>query len=241
MIASKAMKNGECSTNPTDPITQPIITSTIYITPQKKQNLGGNSEKTLRVHYSLVVLVMMYQMKMYILLPMIHYSVANTAQDSELPSLKKRFKKLERRNKSRTLGLKRLRKLSSARRLESSDEASLGDQEDASKQGRKIAAIDADTEVTLVDETQGKNDEEMFDTCILDGEEVFAEQDVVEKEVSVVDLVTTVGEVVTTASVEVTTDNATTTTVDELTLAQTLIEIKAAKPKLRVDMIKETK
>ncbi|GKA66347.1 hypothetical protein Tco_0766155 [Tanacetum coccineum] len=36
--------------------------------------------------------------------------------------------------------------------------------------------------VTLVDETQGRNDEEMFDTCILDGEEVFAEQDVVEKE-----------------------------------------------------------
>ncbi|GJS69698.1 hypothetical protein Tco_0702539 [Tanacetum coccineum] len=50
--------------------------------------------------------------------------------------------------------------------------------------GRKIADIDADAEVTLVDETQGRNDEEMFDTCILDGEEVFAEQDVVEKEVS---------------------------------------------------------
>ncbi|GJZ83000.1 hypothetical protein Tco_0648173, partial [Tanacetum coccineum] len=42
--------------------------------------------------------------------------------------------------------------------------------------------------------------------------------------VSVVDLVTTAGEVVTTASA--------TTTVDELTLAQTLIEIKAAKPKV---------
>ncbi|GJV74924.1 putative ribonuclease H-like domain-containing protein [Tanacetum coccineum] len=122
---------------------------------------------------------------------------ANTAQDSEIASLKKRFKKLERRNKSRTLGLKRLRKLSSARRLESSDEASL--------------------EVTLVDETQGRNDEEMFYTCILDGEEVFVEQDVVEKEVSVVDPVTTADEVVTTASVKVSTaevaiDSATTTT-----------------------------
>ncbi|GKD46296.1 putative ribonuclease H-like domain-containing protein [Tanacetum coccineum] len=122
------------------------------------------------------------------------------------------------------------------RRLESSDEASLGDQEDASKQGRKIADIDANAEVTLVDETQGGNDEEMFDTSILNGEEVFAEQGVVEKEVSVVDPVTTAGEVVTTASVEVSTaevaiDSATTTTVDELTLAQTVIEIKAAKPK----------
>ncbi|GKA42070.1 hypothetical protein Tco_0734730 [Tanacetum coccineum] len=70
-------------------------------------------------------------------------------------------------------------------------------------------------EVTLVDETQGRNDEEMFDTGILDGEEVFAEHDVVEKEVS---------------TSKVTTDSATTTIVDELTLAQTLIEIKAAKP-----------
>ncbi|GJX07397.1 hypothetical protein Tco_0195329 [Tanacetum coccineum] len=39
------------------------------------------------------------------------------------------------------------------------------------------------------------------------------------------------GEVVTTTNVEVTTINAPTTTIDELTLAQTLIKIKAAKPK----------
>ncbi|GJZ41369.1 hypothetical protein Tco_0588255 [Tanacetum coccineum] len=48
---------------------------------------------------------------------------------------------------------------------------------------------------------------------------------------SVAGPVTTAGEVVTTANVEVTTANAPTTTIDELTLAQTLIEIKAAKPK----------
>ncbi|GJT65066.1 uncharacterized mitochondrial protein-like protein [Tanacetum coccineum] len=59
---------------------------------------------------------------------------------------------------------------------------------------------------------KGRNDEEMFDTCILDGEEVFAEQDVVKKEVSTAEVVTT-------------------TTIDELTMAQTLIEIKATKPK----------
>ncbi|GJR38356.1 retrovirus-related pol polyprotein from transposon TNT 1-94 [Tanacetum coccineum] len=169
---------------------------------------------------------------------------AKTAEDSEIASLKKSVKKLERRNKSRTLRLKRLRKVGSARRLESFDEASLGDQEDASKQGRKIADIDANAEVTLVDETQGRNDGEMFDKGILDGEEVFAEHDVVKKEVSAADPVTTAGEVVTTASVEVSTtevaiDSATTTTVDELTLAQTLIEIKAAKPKVRGVMIQE--
>ncbi|GJY01712.1 hypothetical protein Tco_0359864 [Tanacetum coccineum] len=96
------------------------------------------------------------------------------------------------------------------------EDEGLGDQEDASKQGRKIADIDADVEITLVDETRGRNDKEMFDIGILDGEEVFAEQDVVENEVS---------------TAKVATNSTTATTVDELTLAQTLIEIKVAKPK----------
>ncbi|GKB03469.1 hypothetical protein Tco_0831612, partial [Tanacetum coccineum] len=106
---------------------------------------------------------------------------AKTAQAKEIASLKKRVKQLEKRRKLRTLRLKRLRK------------------------GRKTADLDADAEVTLVDETQKVNkDNLMFDT------------------VSDVDPVTTAGEVVTTASVEI---------LDELTLAQTLIEIKTAKPK----------
>ncbi|GJS03889.1 hypothetical protein Tco_0320397 [Tanacetum coccineum] len=70
---------------------------------------------------------------------------------------------------------------------------SLGDQDDASKQGRKIADINVDDDA--------------------DAEEVEVEK------------------VVSTAEVEVTTASATTTTVDELTLTQTLIEIKANKPK----------
>ncbi|GJZ79470.1 ribonuclease H-like domain-containing protein [Tanacetum coccineum] len=111
-----------------------------------------------------------------------------TSQAVEITKLKERVKKLERRNKSRTLGLKRLRK------------------------GRKIADLDADAEVTLVDEAQERNDDNlMFDTGVLDEQEVEVEK------------------VVSTA--EVTTVIATTTTVDELTLAQTLIKIKAAKPK----------
>ncbi|GKG27441.1 hypothetical protein Tco_0403144, partial [Tanacetum coccineum] len=91
--------------------------------------------------------------------------------------------------------------------------------------GRKIVDLDADAEVTLIDKTQERYDEEMlFDVQDdLQGEEFFAEKEVAKKEVSALDPVTTVGEVVTTASA--------TTTVDELTLAQTLIEIKAAKPK----------
>ncbi|GJW95036.1 hypothetical protein Tco_0174708 [Tanacetum coccineum] len=165
---------------------------------------------------------------MYIHSPMIHYSVVElctnlsqrvldlentkTSQAAEITKLKERVKKLERMNKSRTLGLKRLRKVGRSVQVVSSKDEGLGDQEDASKQERKIADLDVDAEVTLVDEAQGRNgDNLMFDT------EVLYEQEVeVEKVVS---------------TAEVTTVSATTTTVDELTLAQTLIEIKAAKPK----------
>ncbi|GKB05104.1 hypothetical protein Tco_0833299, partial [Tanacetum coccineum] len=71
------------------------------------------------------------------------------------------------------------------------------------------------------------DDNLMFDTGVLQEQE----KEVAKQEVIAADPVTTAGEVVTTANVEVTTANAPTTTIDELTLAQTLIEIKAAKPK----------
>ncbi|GKG21751.1 hypothetical protein Tco_0384346, partial [Tanacetum coccineum] len=66
--------------------------------------------------------------------------------------------------------------------------------------------------VTLVDEAQERNDDNlMFDIGVFDEQEVKVEK------------------VVSTS--KVTTASATTTTVNELTLAQTLIEIKAAKSK----------
>ncbi|GJX21341.1 hypothetical protein Tco_0224018 [Tanacetum coccineum] len=135
-----------------------------------------------------------------------------TSQAAKITKLKERVNKLKRRNKLRTTGLKRLRKVGRTARIESSKDKGLGDHEDASKHGRKIDDLDADVEVTLVDEAQERNDDKlMFDTGVLDEQEVKVKK------------------VVSTA--EVTTASATTTTVDELTLAQTLIEIKAAKPK----------
>ncbi|GKC67127.1 putative ribonuclease H-like domain-containing protein, partial [Tanacetum coccineum] len=109
------------------------------------------------------------------------------SQAAEITKLKERVKKLERRNKSRTPRLKRLRKVVRYAQVVSTKDEGLGAQEDASKQGRKIADLDAN-----------------------------AEEVEVEKVVS---------------TAEVTTVSATTKTVDELTLAQTLIEIKVAKPK----------
>ncbi|GJU03119.1 hypothetical protein Tco_1113457 [Tanacetum coccineum] len=163
-----------------------------------------------------------------------------TSQAAEITELKERVKKLEKKGGSRTHRLRRLYKVGRSARVVSSKDEGLGDQEDASKQGRKIDEIDQDVEVTLVNETQGRySDNLMFDTGVLDNEQDMAEKevDMAEKDVSIADSVTIIGEVVTTANVvvstaEVTTDSTTTTTVDELTLAQTLIEIKAAKPKV---------
>ncbi|GJV40717.1 putative ribonuclease H-like domain-containing protein [Tanacetum coccineum] len=171
-----------------------------------------------------------------------------TAQAQEITSLKLRVKKLEKKGGSRTHKLKRLYKVDRSARVISSVEASLGDQEDASKQGRKIDDIDKDAEITLVDETQGRyGDDLMFNTGVLDDEEVFVGQDmaekeinVAEKEVSTTDPVTTTGEVVTTANVEISIASPTESIItNDLTLAQTLIEIRSAKPKVKGVVIRE--
>ncbi|GKF01159.1 hypothetical protein Tco_0028082, partial [Tanacetum coccineum] len=174
-----------------------------------------------------------------------------TTQQNEIASLKRRVKKLEQKKRSRTHGLKRLRKVGAE---------CLG--EDASKQGR-IDDIDADEEITLVG-VQNVN-EEMFDVNVLDGGEVFVvEQEVVANkkndEVHVVEevfevintakLITDVaqvsvaGNVVSTAGdattvSAATTTTATITTVDDITLAQALMEIKSTKPKEKGVVIQE--
>ncbi|GJX20762.1 hypothetical protein Tco_0223439 [Tanacetum coccineum] len=150
---------------------------------------------------------------------------AKDAQAKEIADLKKRVQRLERKKKSRTTGLKRLKKVGMSRRVESSeDQESLGDHEDASKQGRSIEDIDKDADVSLVDDTQGRSDDaDMFDINDLHGDEVNVdmpvgdnqEQSAKEREVD--------------TSVE---DSAAPTTIKEITLAQTLIQIKAAKPKV---------
>ncbi|GKE55404.1 hypothetical protein Tco_1494589, partial [Tanacetum coccineum] len=103
--------------------------------------------------------------------------------------------------------------------LESSgDEEDLG--EDASKYGRRINAIDADEDITLVN-VQDDADNEMFDVNILNSEEVFvAGQN--ENVVEVVD-----------ASQDSTTATTDTITIEEITLAQALEALKISKPKVK--------
>ncbi|GKD44611.1 hypothetical protein Tco_1269256, partial [Tanacetum coccineum] len=160
-----------------------------------------------------------------------------TTQHNDIASLKRRIKKLEKKNRSRTHKLKRLYKVGLTARVESSDyEESLG--EDASKQGR-IDVIDVDKEITLV--SVQNVDEEMFDVNVLDGEEVFVtEQEVAVKDVNdEVNVVEEVVEVINTAKLigdattvsVATTTTATITIINDITLAQALMEIKSIKPK----------
>ncbi|GJW29411.1 hypothetical protein Tco_0046286 [Tanacetum coccineum] len=130
------------------------------------------------------------KMAVFLHLSMIYLSVvldlekAKDAQAKEIADLKKRVHKLERQKKSRPTGLKRLRKVRMSRRVESSeDKDSLGDHEDASKQGRSIEDIDKDADVSLIDDTQGRSDDsEMFDINELHGDEVVVDMPVGEKQ-----------------------------------------------------------
>ncbi|GKD92960.1 hypothetical protein Tco_1372797, partial [Tanacetum coccineum] len=151
-----------------------------------------------------------------------------TTQHNEIASLKRRVKKLEKKDRSRTHRLKRLYKVGLTARVESSDnEESLG--EDASKQGR-TDAIDADEEITLVS---------VRDVNVSSGEEVFfAEQDVVEEVIKVINTAKLIIDAPTTVSAATIT-TATVKTVDDITLAQALEEMKSTKPKKKGVVIQE--
>nr|GEV66138.1 uncharacterized mitochondrial protein AtMg00810-like [Tanacetum cinerariifolium] len=133
-----------------------------------------------------------------------------TNQAAEIEKLKKRVKKLEGKKKKRTHGLKRLYK------------------------GR-IAKIDANEDLFLIDKTtqdQGRiKDQDLFGVHDLDGDEVFVDVTTgknVEHNATVAESVEGIA-VATTSQISK----------DELTLAQTLMEIKAAKPKAKGVTVQE--
>ncbi|GKD29600.1 hypothetical protein Tco_1240378 [Tanacetum coccineum] len=141
-----------------------------------------------------------------------------TSQAQEIISLKRRVKRLEKKNRSKTHGLKRLYKVGLSARIESSKDEGLGE-EDASKQGR-IDDIDANEDIYLVNVHR---DEDMFGVNDLEGDEVIVETEVdhevvVEAEVASKDV---------------------NLSVDEVTLDQALTALKSAKPKADKVMLQE--
>ncbi|GKA77806.1 hypothetical protein Tco_0784343 [Tanacetum coccineum] len=150
-----------------------------------------------------------------------------TTQANEIASLKRRVKKLERRNKSRTHGLKRLYKVGLTARVESYEDEGLGE-EGASKQGR-IFDIDADKDITLVND---QDDADMFGVNDLDGDEVIVDNAEVVKTATTVSVANTI-------PVSAATTTTTTITKVKITLAQELAELKSAKPKADKAVIQE--
>nr|GEY02518.1 hypothetical protein [Tanacetum cinerariifolium] len=125
------------------------------------------------------------------------------------------YTSLQEQKKSRSRGLRRLKKIGSGRRVKSPMEKDgLGAQEDASKHGRMIEEIDQNAEIALDDETQGRtNDDEMLGVNDLDGEEVVME---------------------TTTSVKDSAAPTTNVTKYEVTMAQALAALKSTKPRVVV-------
>ncbi|GJX39623.1 hypothetical protein Tco_0252926 [Tanacetum coccineum] len=183
----------------------PITTQPSTSKPQKKQSRRKQKKNTEVPHPSDSLL--MYQMKnMYLLIPMIHCSVLKVREESRVQNSQ----------------LQEIVQGCVTRRVKSSDDESLGAQEDASKQGRsRIEAINIDAEVTLV-KTQRRNDVNddnlMFDTGVFDGDKI-----VVETEEPVINAATT------TKSISISTDEI--DLAQEITLAQALAAMKSAKPK----------
>ncbi|GJT36255.1 hypothetical protein Tco_0926674 [Tanacetum coccineum] len=156
---------------------------------------------------------------------------SKTSQDEENASLKRRVKKLEKKDRKRPHKLKRLYRVGLSTSIESSDDASLGE-EDVSKQER-INAIDANEDIYLVNVPR---DEDMFGVNDLEGDEVVVESDVAAKKKD--DEVNVVEKVVSTAGDAAPVSAATITTV-ELTLSQTLAVLKSARPKAKGLVIPE--
>nr|GEW21972.1 hypothetical protein [Tanacetum cinerariifolium] len=137
-------------------------------------------------------------------------TVASTNQAAEIEKLKKRVKKIEGKKKKRTHGLRRLYK------------------------GR-IAEIDANEDFFLINETaqdQGRiKDQELFRVHDLDGDEVFVyvtTSENVEQDATIAESVEGIA-AATTLQISK----------DRITLAQTLMEIKAVKPKAKRVTIQE--
>ncbi|GJR01363.1 hypothetical protein Tco_0524347 [Tanacetum coccineum] len=219
MVVQDQEEMGEGSSMPADPHHTPIITQPSSSQSQRKQKSRRPKKKDTQVPQAGV--------------PSDPTNVADEAINEEP------IKKLEKKKGSRTHKLRRLYKVGRSARVVSFEEASLGDQEDASKQGRKIDEIDKDADITLVDETQGRyREEDMFGVNGLDGDEVVVESEVTDKAIEKRNIVEEAVDVVGAVTILV---SAATITNVELTLAQTLAELKSARPKTKGVVMQEPK
>ncbi|GJX83621.1 hypothetical protein Tco_0333102 [Tanacetum coccineum] len=193
MMVQATEDMGADSATPTDSHSTSIISQPLSSKPQKKKSRRKQRKDSVP---KCLLLKRLLMRNISLPLHVIHLKV-----------LKEESQAVGKRSKFKYFGLRDYEKRGSSSRVESSVDVSLGVQEDASKQGRKIKDLDVDAEQKLLKRWLKET---------LSGSFSFA---TTTKSIPI-----SIAEVVTTASASVEIP-------DELTLAQTLIEIKTAKPK----------
>nr|GFB16389.1 hypothetical protein [Tanacetum cinerariifolium] len=124
-----------------------------------------------------------------------HLEYDKVDQALEISKLKKRVKKLKKGNRVRVLKLRRLKRVGTSQRIDTSDDTVM---DDASNQGRIIDEMDKDDVVALMDDKEeDKMDEEAKEDEPVEVQEVV---DVVTTAKLITEVVTAASETVTTAS-----------------------------------------
>nr|GEX49074.1 retrovirus-related Pol polyprotein from transposon TNT 1-94 [Tanacetum cinerariifolium] len=231
---------GEPSAHPTDPHHTPTITQPSTSKPQKKQKpkkpRRQDTKKTQSSGPTTNVEDEVLMRKMFLNIPMIHCIV--TAQAHEIDNLKRRVKKLERRQKSKTHRMKRLVYLQKWNPLMKR----VWVRKSKTHRMKRLVYIKVESSDEESLEDQGRfDDQEMFDTGVLDDEKGVVEKEVVDKEVSVVEEVNADSITTFVSAAATTTTAAITPTIsmDEITLAKVLIEIKTSRPKAKGIVMQE--
>nr|GEV93429.1 hypothetical protein [Tanacetum cinerariifolium] len=190
-----------------------------------------------------------------------HLEFDKVAQALEITMLKKRVKKLERRNKVKVLKLRRLQKVGTAQRVETSDE---NVKDDVSNQERMIAKMDQDADVVLEEAKEVAEDAKVDESVDIQGRTAESQAKIYKIELDhankvlsmlkdktepaevqeVVDVVTTVKiitEVVTTTSKTITATSTNITTpeaqVPAATLTAAIIRVTVAPSRRRKGVV----
>nr|GEU87352.1 reverse transcriptase domain-containing protein [Tanacetum cinerariifolium] len=112
-----------------------------------------------------------------------HLEHDKVAQDLEIIKLKTRVKKLERANKVKTVKLRRLRKVGTSRKIESSDDTLM---EDVSNQGMRMDESNKDEGVELMNKKEEKETEDVRvnpDDARVEGSETVSDAAIVQADV----------------------------------------------------------
>nr|GEW97079.1 hypothetical protein [Tanacetum cinerariifolium] len=126
-----------------------------------------------------------------------HLEYDKVAQALEITKLNRRVKKLEKRNKVRVLKLKRLQRVRTSLRVDTSDDIVMGDE---SNQERMIAEINKDDVVVLIDDKEEDKKDEEAKRDETEPAEVQEVVDVVTTAKLITKVVTAASETVTAAS-----------------------------------------